>query len=125
MRTEFISLLIIPLLIAFYAGHKNGNVAIIFCTYGYNIIIFYTVAITISFILMVITQKVCTKSIKLIELISEGTFLVMSVHYMMLNTVMKIFPEKWMGYNNDCINDTCTMYRSNLVLQEIFPFCFR
>lgn len=42
-------------------------------------------------------SKVCTKSIKLIELISEGTFLVMSVHYMMLNTVMKIFPENGWG----------------------------
>lgn len=122
MRTEFISLLIIPLLIAFYAGHKNGNVAIIFCLYGYNIIIFYTVAITISFILMVITQKVCTKSIKLIELISEGTFLVMSVHYMMLNTVMKIFPENGWGIIMTALMTLALCTGAIWFCKKYFPF---
>lgn len=37
IKTEYIGLLAIPLLIAFYAGHKNGNIAIMSCIYGYNI----------------------------------------------------------------------------------------
>lgn len=120
IKTEYIGLLAIPLLIAFYAGHKNGNIAIMSCIYGYNI--FYGVAITISFILMVIALKVCTKPIKLIELISEGTFLVMSVHYMMLNTVMKIFPENGWGIIMTALMTLALCTGAIWFCKKYFPF---
>lgn len=94
IKVEYLYLLLIPLLISFIIGYRNGTNVIIFCTYGQNIIIFYIVAIVISSILIIYSHKICTKRIKLIELISEGTFLIMSVHYMMLKTIMQFFPEK-------------------------------
>lgn len=97
IKVKYISLLLIPLLIAFYLGYKNGNIAVIFCSYGHNIITFYGVAITISSIIIITALKIATKPNKLIELISEGTFFIMSVNYMMLNTIMNLLPKNEWG----------------------------
>lgn len=122
IKEKYICLLTIPLLVAFYAGHENGKVAIQSCTYGHNIILFYWIAITISFILIIFALKICTLQIKLIEVISEGTFLIMSVHYMMLNTIMKLFPINGWGMVMTALMTLALCTAAILFCKKYFPF---
>lgn len=119
---KYTLLLCVLLIFLFYIGHRNGTVAMIFCSYGYNIVVFYSVAIFISLILMVLVRKICNKSVVLVKLISEGTFLIMSIHYMLLNTVMQIFPNNGIGMIATALLTLFICLLSICFCKKYFPF---
>lgn len=109
-------------LIAIYLGFQNGTVAFIFCTYGYNLIIFYIVATVLTLIWMNTLQRLCLMRLKFIEIISEGTFLIMALHYFMLNTIMHYVLEKGVGIILVAFIALLICMGIILVCRKYFPF---
>lgn len=67
-------------------------------------------------------QRLCLMRLKFIEIISEETFLIMALHYIMLNTIMHYVLEKGVGIILVAFIALLICMGIILVCRKYFPF---
>lgn len=72
-------------------GLANGHVDMVQCIFGKNLLIFYFVSILISIILILICRSLLDVSSSLIETISNGTLLILALHFPMISFFRRLY----------------------------------
>lgn len=84
VRNTFIFLLLVVLAIA---GKFNGRVNVFTCAVGKDIMLYYVISTIMSFLIIYIVSKLFNFTNKYIEIISNGTILILSLHVAMIDGI--------------------------------------
>ena len=85
-------------IISLVFSYINGTVYLTTCDVGKSYILFLMSSILGSICLFGILQRLTKKSFSLVEMISEGTLLIMSVHYLMIKPIIALIPSSNVFY---------------------------
>lgn len=96
-KLSVLSLLLL-IAISFYEGRFNGKVDVINLQYGNSIVVFYVVAAILSLGFMLLCRICFNRASKVLRLLSEGTLLVLSVHYVMISPLNALFGKYQFGF---------------------------
>lgn len=86
------------IMIALYEGYKNGRIDCVSNTFGLSILTFYMVASLLSIAFVMFFRLVLNREYKLIRIISDGTLLILSLHYVMISPLKAIFGQFNWGF---------------------------
>lgn len=89
-KTVICFILLILLVVVFYWGITNGHVDMVQCKYGSSLFFFYIITNSISFIVMLFCSLLFRENIKIITTISNGTLLVLAVHYCFISAAERL-----------------------------------
>ena len=84
--------------ISLFEGRTNGSIDVISLQYGNSILLFYAVAAILSFVFMILCRICFNWSNKVLRLLSEGTLLVLSIHYVMISPLNALFGNYQFGF---------------------------
>ena len=85
-------------IISLVFSYINGTVYLTTCDVGRSYVLFLVSSILGSICLFAILQRLIKKSFSLVEMISEGTLLIMSVHYLMIKPIIALIPSSNVFY---------------------------
>lgn len=85
--------LILGFVISLVFSYINGNVYLSTCDVGKSYILFLFSSIIGSICLFGILQRLSRRSFSMIETISEGTLLIMSLHYLLIKPLITVIPS--------------------------------
>lgn len=83
---------------AIYEGYINGMVDCISSKYGTSIFTFYVVAVILSIAFMLLNRMLFNTELKVLKLLSEGTLLILSCHYVMISPLNALFGKYKFGF---------------------------
>ena len=78
---------IVILSFAIWVSYINGRIDIIKCNFGHNITLFYFDSIVVSLSFLYLSMRYLNIGNKVIRHLSDGTFLIMAIHYVMIKPI--------------------------------------
>ncbi len=74
-------------------GYSNGSVDVNRNIYGNNLPTFYIVATSLIFVFLSLCKIYIDQKWAILQILSEGTFLTMALHYVMINPLLMFMPK--------------------------------
>ena len=109
-------LLIIASIMCVYIGYINGGVNVFTCQYGRNYLLFLLVGLILSIVLFYVCSLVFSRPIKLVEMISEGTILIIALHVAFIDSIRHYIQLNTLGI----ICCSCLVMLICIILEYLF-----